>query len=54
MTPANSAEAWLFLLGHTTPAAILTLKDYTADVSLKCLWVDQAAAADLQTELLIY
>jgi hypothetical protein len=47
------AEAWLFLLGCVTSVANLTLLNWTAGVSVKCLWVDWAAAADLWTELQI-
>ena len=40
-------EVWLFLLGHTTAAAILTLLNWTAGISMKCLQMDGVAAADL-------
>jgi hypothetical protein len=54
MPPADSCwfRMRLFLLGCTTAAAILTLLNLTVGVSVKCLWVDRAAAADLWTELL--
>jgi hypothetical protein len=40
------AEAWLSLQGPTTAAAILTLLNWTADISVKCLRVDPAITAD--------
>lgn len=49
------AEAWPFLLGYATAAAILTLlPTWTAGVALTCLRVDGAATADLSTEQLIF
>lgn len=42
---------WLSLLGLITAVAILTLSNWTAGLSVKCLPVDQAATADLWTEL---
>ena len=43
----------LSLLGHAITASILTLLNWTAGVSVKGLWVDLAATADLWTKLLI-
>jgi hypothetical protein len=47
------AEAWLSLLDHITAVANPILPSWTAGVSVKCLQMDQAAAADLWTELRI-
>jgi hypothetical protein len=40
LTPANSAEARQFLLGHATTAAIPTLPKWTAGIAMNCLPVD--------------
>ena len=53
MTRADSAEAQLSLLGHATAAAMPTRPNWTAGISVKCLQVERATAADLGTELLI-
>ena len=50
LPPADSAEAWPFLLGCATAAAILTLLNWTAGISVKCLRADQSASAALSTE----
>ena len=40
LSHVNPAEAWLFLLGRATTTAILTLLNWTAGVSMKCLqWI---------------
>lgn len=53
----DSAEAWLSLLGSATAAdfvfASLTLPNWTACASMKCLWVDWAAAATCELQRLI-
>jgi hypothetical protein len=38
-------EAWLSLLVHVTTVANPTLSNWTADVSIRCFLVSQAAAA---------
>ncbi len=52
LTGAES-EAWLSLLGFVTTVASPTLLNWIFGVSMKGLWVNRAATADLWTELLI-
>ena len=47
LVPPAEAEAWLSLLDHVTTVANPTLPNWTAGVSVRCLLVDQAAAAPI-------